>query len=106
MNAIVVDEYGDVTKLVAKPQGHDILVRQVDYDSLAKRSKGEFENVETQIERVRACSVNLVDTKVRRGVYDDYPDYYERVHIHTRSSASMARARSRMSNQMSLASRQ
>jgi NADPH:quinone reductase-like Zn-dependent oxidoreductase len=26
-----------------------------------------------------ACSVNPIDAKVRRGVYDDYPDYYERV---------------------------
>lgn len=36
------------------PQGHDILVR------------------------VKACSVNPVDTKARAGTYDDYPDYYER----------------------------
>lgn len=26
--------------------------------------------------RVKACSVNPVDTKVRAGTYDDYPDYY------------------------------
>ena len=26
-----------------------------------------------------ACSVNPVDVKVRNGVYDDYPDYYDRV---------------------------
>jgi NADPH:quinone reductase-like Zn-dependent oxidoreductase len=30
-------------------------------------------------ESVRACSVNPIDVKVRGGVYDDYPDYYERV---------------------------
>lgn len=28
---------------------------------------------------MKAVSVNPVDTKVRAGVYDDYPDYYERV---------------------------
>ena len=28
--------------------------------------------------RVKAVSVNPVDTKVRGGVYDDYPDYYDR----------------------------
>jgi zinc-binding alcohol dehydrogenase family protein len=28
--------------------------------------------------RVKACSVNPLDTKVRAGTYDDYPDYYER----------------------------
>ena len=29
--------------------------------------------------RVKACSVNPVDTKVRAGTYDDYPDYYSHV---------------------------
>jgi NADPH:quinone reductase-like Zn-dependent oxidoreductase len=29
--------------------------------------------------RVQACSVNPVDTKVRKGTYDDYPGYSERV---------------------------
>ena len=28
--------------------------------------------------RLKACSVNPVDTKVRAGTYDDYPDYYTR----------------------------
>lgn len=28
---------------------------------------------------MKACSVNPVDTKVRAGTYDDYPDYYDRV---------------------------
>jgi len=42
-------------------------------------SNREFENVETQFERVRACSVNAVDVKIRRGVYEDYPDYDGRV---------------------------
>ncbi|KAK4553380.1 hypothetical protein LTR86_009437 [Recurvomyces mirabilis] len=61
MRAIAVAEYGPVEKLIATevehpgaPQGHDLLIK------------------------VEACSVNPVDTKVRAGVYDDYPDYYER----------------------------
>ncbi|CAK9188729.1 unnamed protein product, partial [Sphagnum troendelagicum] len=29
--------------------------------------------------QVKACSVNPIDVKVRGGVYDDYPDYYDRV---------------------------
>ncbi|KAF1966522.1 GroES-like protein [Bimuria novae-zelandiae CBS 107.79] len=59
--AIAVTKYGPVTNLnnvevptPDAPQGHDILVL------------------------IKACSVNPVDTKVRAGVYDDYPDYYER----------------------------
>ncbi|KAK0363962.1 hypothetical protein LTR94_013011 [Friedmanniomyces endolithicus] len=54
-------KYGPVGNLIAtevehpgKPSGFDLLVK------------------------VKACSVNPVDTKVRAGVYDDYPDYYER----------------------------
>jgi zinc-binding alcohol dehydrogenase family protein len=61
MKAIAVTEYGPITNLKAidiskpsSPQGHDILVR------------------------IKACSVNPVDTKVRAGTYDDYPDYYTR----------------------------
>ena len=27
--------------------------------------------------RVKACSVNPIDTKVRNGTYDDYPDYFQ-----------------------------
>jgi zinc-binding alcohol dehydrogenase family protein len=61
MQAIAVTEYGPITNLKSisvpkpsPPQGHDILVR------------------------VKACSVNPVDTKVRAGTYDDYPDYYTR----------------------------
>lgn len=59
--AIAVTKRGGVDTLhnieVAKPappQGYDMLVR------------------------IKACSVNPVDTKVRAGVYDDYPDYYDR----------------------------
>ncbi|CAE7032412.1 hypothetical protein P3342_006834 [Pyrenophora teres f. teres] len=61
MQAVAVTEYGPITNLKtlhlpkpSNPQGHDILVR------------------------IKACSVNPVDTKVRAGTYDDYPDYYER----------------------------
>ncbi|KAK5460968.1 hypothetical protein LTS15_003031 [Exophiala xenobiotica] len=62
MKAIGVEEYGDARKLISKtiskpenPQGYDLVVR------------------------VKACSVNPVDLKARAGVYDDYPDYYNRV---------------------------
>ncbi|KAI7396238.1 hypothetical protein KC336_g15748, partial [Hortaea werneckii] len=61
MKAIAVKEYGAIDNLVSletekpdRPQGHDILVR------------------------VLATSINPVDTKVRAGTYDDYPDYYQR----------------------------
>lgn len=61
MHAIAVTKYGDVNNLEnieitkpSDPEGHDILVK------------------------IKACSVNPVDTKVRAGVYDDYPDYYSR----------------------------
>ncbi|RMZ68459.1 quinone oxidoreductase [Pyrenophora seminiperda CCB06] len=61
MHAIAVTEYGAITTLKtvdvpkpSSPQGHDLVVR------------------------IKACSVNPVDTKVRAGTYDDYPDYYER----------------------------
>lgn len=60
MKAIAVSKYGDIDNLVAvdiadpgEPSGHDILVE------------------------IKACSVNPVDTKVRAGTYDDYPDYYD-----------------------------
>jgi NADPH:quinone reductase-like Zn-dependent oxidoreductase len=43
--------------------------------------KREFKNFETQIERVRACSVNTVDTKVHRGVYGDYPTTTNASHV-------------------------
>ncbi|KAF2658696.1 quinone oxidoreductase [Lophiostoma macrostomum CBS 122681] len=61
MRATAVTKYGPISNLndidIPKPDppfGHDIIVR------------------------VKACSVNPVDTKVRAGVYDDYPDYYDR----------------------------
>lgn len=61
MNATPVTHYGPTTNLrttrIPKPdppQGHDLLVK------------------------IKACSINPVDTKVRAGVYDDYPDYYSR----------------------------
>jgi zinc-binding alcohol dehydrogenase family protein len=61
MHAIAVTKYGSTTELKAidvpkpsEPTGHDVIVR------------------------VKACSINPVDTKVRAGIYDDYPDYYDR----------------------------
>jgi NADPH:quinone reductase-like Zn-dependent oxidoreductase len=61
MRAVAVTEYGsignpkevDIPK-PDSPQSHDLLVR------------------------IKACSVNPVDTKVRGGLYDGYPDYYDR----------------------------
>ncbi|KAL4929729.1 zinc-binding alcohol dehydrogenase family protein [Aspergillus undulatus] len=59
MRAITVSRYGPESNLQSQevphpeePQGRDLLVR------------------------VKACSVNPVDVKVRAGTYDDYPDYY------------------------------
>lgn len=60
MKAIGVRKYGGVDVFeeleVLKPKvnSHDLLIK------------------------VKACSVNPVDVKVRGGVYDDYPDYYAR----------------------------
>ncbi|KAL8832887.1 MAG: hypothetical protein Q9170_004689 [Blastenia crenularia] len=63
MKALLVehDHRGDSSKINAKkvpkpeqPQGFDILVE------------------------IKAASVNPIDIKVRAGVYDDYPDYFDR----------------------------
>ncbi|KAL1602945.1 hypothetical protein SLS59_004600 [Nothophoma quercina] len=61
MRAVAVTKYGEINNLQSievpkpsNPESYDILVR------------------------IKACSVNPVDTKVRAGVYDDYPDYYDR----------------------------
>lgn len=61
MDAFAVTDYGPIANIqrlevpkASAPQGHDILVR------------------------IKACSVNPVDTKIRAGIYDDYPDYYDR----------------------------
>jgi zinc-binding alcohol dehydrogenase family protein len=61
MHAVAVTKYGSVNELKAidvpkpsDPTAFDIVVR------------------------IKACSVNPVDTKVRAGTYDDYPDYYDR----------------------------
>lgn len=66
MKAVGLKKYGNTDVLedleVPKPQapqGRDILVR------------------------VKASSVNPVDTKVRSGKYDDYPDYYDHVPLNT-----------------------
>ena len=37
-----------------------------------------FASIMLTLRRVAATSVNPVDTKVRNGTYDDYPDYYKR----------------------------
>ncbi|KAI5357183.1 putative GroES-like superfamily, alcohol dehydrogenase, alcohol dehydrogenase, zinc-binding type 1 [Septoria linicola] len=61
MKAVAVQRYGSIDNLVGvdidtpgNPKGHDLLIK------------------------VKAYSVNPVDTKARNGTYDDYPDYYER----------------------------
>ncbi|OJJ69756.1 hypothetical protein ASPBRDRAFT_131142 [Aspergillus brasiliensis CBS 101740] len=60
MKAIGVAQYGSVDNLESRevprpgsPTGMDVLVQ------------------------VKACSVNPIDTKVRKGTYDDAPDYYK-----------------------------
>ncbi|KAJ6083137.1 hypothetical protein N7467_007272 [Penicillium canescens] len=60
MKAIGVAEYGSVDMFESRdiarpgsPTGKDVLVK------------------------VEACSVNPIDTKVRKGTYDDAPDYYK-----------------------------
>ncbi|KAJ5998336.1 hypothetical protein N7451_006146 [Penicillium sp. IBT 35674x] len=62
MKAIVVEKYGPIENLesrlvpdIGEPEGRDLLIR------------------------VEACSVNPIDIKVRAGIYDDYPDYYDHV---------------------------
>ncbi len=59
MRAIGVEKYGPIENLESRqvpkpgsPQGRDLLIR------------------------VKACSVNPIDTKIRNGNYDDAPDYY------------------------------
>ncbi|KAF2996256.1 hypothetical protein E8E13_004240 [Curvularia kusanoi] len=61
MRAFAVTQYGEIKNIQSievpkpsDPDGFDIRVK------------------------IKACSVNPVDTKVRAGVYDDYPDYYDR----------------------------
>ncbi|KAF2084171.1 quinone oxidoreductase [Saccharata proteae CBS 121410] len=61
MRAIAVTEYGPISNLHAiavpkppEPTGFDVLIS------------------------VKATSLNPIDTKVRAGIYDDYPTYYER----------------------------
>jgi NADPH:quinone reductase-like Zn-dependent oxidoreductase len=68
MRAIAVSSYGPNLQFItvpkpSSPTGHDILVR------------------------IRACSITPVDTKVRAGTYDDYPDYYTRVPSPPRTSS-------------------
>lgn len=62
MKAIGVSERGDTSKLTTKqvpkpaaPTSHDLLVQ------------------------IKAISVNPIDIKVRGGVYDDFPDYFDHV---------------------------
>jgi zinc-binding alcohol dehydrogenase family protein len=66
MKAVGLKKYGDIEVLEdldvprpGAPQGRELLVR------------------------IKASSVNPIDTKVREGVYDDYPDYYDHVPFNT-----------------------
>ncbi|KAM3416488.1 hypothetical protein BST61_g8081 [Cercospora zeina] len=61
LTTIAISQYGAIDSIISietdnpkGPQGHDVLVQ------------------------IQACSINPVDTKVRAGTYDDYPDYYAR----------------------------
>jgi len=62
MKAIAVSKYGDTNNL--------------DAIDLPDPSESETQSYDILVE-VKACSVNPVDTKVRAGTYDDYPDYYD-----------------------------
>ncbi|KAI1083773.1 quinone oxidoreductase [Whalleya microplaca] len=62
MHAVGVAEYGPVENLQAR--------------EVPKPSKPTSRQM---LVRVKAISVNPIDVKVRGGVYDDAPDYYERV---------------------------
>ncbi|KZZ91231.1 Alcohol dehydrogenase superfamily, zinc-type [Ascosphaera apis ARSEF 7405] len=61
MKAVGVEKYGEIDNLIEKEveipkaKGHDVLIK------------------------VKATSINPVDTKARAGTYDDYPDYYDHV---------------------------
>ncbi|CAF0863385.1 unnamed protein product [Rotaria sordida] len=66
MKAVGLKRYGDIEVLEdldvpkpSAPQGRDLLIR------------------------IKATSVNPIDIKVRGGVYDDYPDYYDHVPFNT-----------------------
>ncbi|KAH9825878.1 Zinc-type alcohol dehydrogenase-like protein [Teratosphaeria destructans] len=63
MRAIAVSEYGAISNLTA----------------IENPAPSEPETTHDLLIKVQACSVNPVDTKVRAGIYDDYPDYYDRV---------------------------
>ncbi|KAI0143062.1 quinone oxidoreductase [Xylariaceae sp. FL1272] len=72
MRAVGVSEYGPITNLKSgqvprppKPTGRQLRVQ------------------------VKAVSVNPIDIKVRGGVYDDPPDYYERVTSLTKESPNL-----------------
>jgi hypothetical protein len=76
MRAIAVAEYGPVQNLVAietttpKPETpYDLLIRYFKPRILF------LESILMAIHKVKACSVNPVDTKARAGTYEDYPDY-------------------------------
>ncbi|RAK99562.1 zinc-binding alcohol dehydrogenase family protein [Aspergillus ibericus CBS 121593] len=62
MKAIGVEYYGPVDRLESRevPKPTDLQPRDI-------------------LVRIKGVSVNPVDTKVRNGTYDDYPDYYDRV---------------------------
>ncbi|KAL9560740.1 hypothetical protein ACKAV7_015057 [Fusarium commune] len=62
MKAVGVSKYGPVDNLESRdvPKPGDPIDRQV-------------------LVKVKACSVNPIDHKVRSGTYDDAPDYYDHV---------------------------
>ncbi|KAK6207701.1 nadph2:quinone reductase [Colletotrichum tabaci] len=77
MKAVGVANYGPVDNLESRnvprperPTGRDVLVKQVIAISF-------LYFIADGISRVKACSVNPIDTKIRGGVYDDAPDYYK-----------------------------
>ncbi|CAN9250592.1 unnamed protein product [Alternaria alternata] len=76
MKAVGVATYGPVDNFQSRdipkpgePTGRDVLVKEV--------LNPQSFYLSNNIDRVKACSVNPIDTKIRGGTYDDAPDYYE-----------------------------
>jgi NADPH:quinone reductase-like Zn-dependent oxidoreductase len=72
MKAVGVATYGPVDNFQSRdipkpgePTGRDVLVKEV--------LNPQSFYLSNNIDRVKACSVNPIDTKIRGGTYDDAP---------------------------------
>jgi NADPH:quinone reductase-like Zn-dependent oxidoreductase len=79
MQAIGVSRYGPVSNLETRqislpdpPKGRDLLIQYALPPTFSKIHAKHSH-------RVKALSVNPIDTKIRAGKYDDAPDYYNHV---------------------------